>query len=109
MSWSITHDNTDVLITGPGGLAITLRDFDPAHVERDALPPEALGSLLQRQWRYALEDGLWLEGVSPGDTADFSRPELHRLYVGTCVQWTLPEDLAEALYALMAGSMQEVP
>jgi hypothetical protein len=86
MPWSITHDNTDVLITGPGGLEITLRDFDPALGERDELPPETLGSLLQRQWRFPLEDGVWLDGLSTGDTAALDRPELHRLYVGTCVQ-----------------------
>ena len=109
MLWSITHDDADLLLTGPGGLAITLRDFDPALVERDELSPEALGTLLQRQWRYPLEDGVWLEGLSTGETADFSRPELHRLHIGTAVQWTIPEALAEALHGLMAGSMQDVP
>ena len=73
------------------------------------LPPEALGSLLQRSWRYPLEDGCSLEGVSTGDTAALERPELHRLHIGNAVQWTIPEDLAEALHALMAGSVPEGP
>lgn len=103
--WSITHDDTDVLIASPGELAIILRDFDPALVERDELPPEALGSLLQRQWRYPLEDGVWLEGLSTGDTAALDRPELHRLHIGSCVQCTIPEELAEVLHALMAGTV----
>ena len=47
MPWKVTRDDADVLIAGPGGLEITLQDFDPGRVERDELPPEVLGSLLQ--------------------------------------------------------------
>ena len=101
MPWTLTHDDADILLTAPGALEITLRDFAPALVARDELLPETLGSLLQRQWRYPLEDGVWLEGISTGDTAALDRPELHRLYIGACAQWLITDDLAEALHAMM--------
>ena len=101
MFWKIMADDAHVCISGPGGLEIILRDFDPDLAVRDALPPDALGSLLQRQWRYPLDDGVWLKGVSTGDAA---RPELHHLHLGMWVLWTIPEHLAEALHTLMAGN-----
>lgn len=101
MLWKIVADDTHVCISGPGELEIVLQDFDPGLAARDELPPEALGRLLQRQWRYPLAEGVWLKGVS---TSDAARSELHHLHLGTWVLWTIPARLAEVLHALMAGS-----
>lgn len=101
MFWKIVADDTHVCISGPGELEIVLRNFNPGLTAWDELPSEALGSLLQRQWRYPLHNGVWLQGVSTGDAA---RPKLHHLHLGTWVSWTIPEPLADVLHALMAGN-----
>lgn len=100
MCWKIVADDTYVCISGPGELEIVLRDFDPSLAARDELPPQALERLRQQQWRYPLDDGVWLMGVSTGDA---TRPALHHLHLGTWVSWTIPEAMAEVLHALMAG------
>ena len=100
MRWKIVADDTHVCISGPGELEIVLQDFDPALAACE-LPPQGPGNLLQRQWRYPLDDGVWLTGISTGDVV---RPELHHLHLGTWVSWTIPEPLAKVLHTLMAGS-----
>jgi hypothetical protein len=103
MTWHIDQRDGHVVIYGPGQLEIILHDFDATRAQRgDTPPPKLADTLLERHWRYPLETGLWLEGMSirnPSDLLD--RPALHVLHIGKAVSWHLPKATAEALHVLM--------
>ena len=49
--WALDDNGVDILISGPGGLEITLPTFDSAHlVHEGALSPVGIGSLRQLGW-----------------------------------------------------------
>ena len=71
MTWRIDHHDGHVTIYGPGQLEIVLHDFDVTVARRGAtLPSKLAGTLVERHWRYPLENGIWLEGISVRNTAD---------------------------------------
>jgi len=103
MSWSIDHHGGDLIIYGPGQLEIILHHFDAAKAQEGwELPARWVGTLVERHWRYPLEEGVWLEGISIHNTADMlGRPPTHLLHIGNAVSWHLPKDVAEELHELM--------
>ena len=105
MSWHIERGKDYVVLYGPSQLEIILRDFDPAKAERGAtLPPQRAGRLVERHWRYPLEAGIWLEGLSLRDPEDMlGRPPMHVVHIGHMVSWHVPAAIAEALHDLMGN------
>lgn len=103
MSWRIDHHGGDLMIYGPGQLEIILQNFDAARVQEGyELPARRVGALVERHWRYPLEEGVWLEGMSIQNTADMlGRPPTYLLHIGNAVSWHLPKNVAEALHELM--------
>jgi len=94
-----------VIISPGGGLEIEIDDFDPARAQVKVEWSYRLGAEV-REWRYPLDEEGWLEGCSYFFSDE---PEVHRLHIGEHVRCTIPKKLANALHALMAGSVQEVP
>ena len=111
MPWQLQFEGNHATIYGPGDLEIVLRDFRSVHARRGAvLPPTVRGLSVQRHWRYPLEEGLWLEGLSISKPEDLlERPELHMLHVGHSVYWRIPEAFAEQLHALMEVDETPLP
>jgi hypothetical protein len=105
MDWRINQQADHVVIYGPSQLEILLHDFDPAKAERGEVPPpRRASSLVERHWRYPLEPGIWLEGLSLRDPADFlDRPPVHVLHIGHSVSWHLPAEVAASLHGLMGN------
>ena len=103
MTWRIDHHVGNLVIYGPGQLEIILHDFDAVKASEGwELPDRLVGTLVERHWRYPLEGGVWLEGISIQNTADMlGRPPTHFLYIGRAVRWHLPRDTAEELHRLM--------
>lgn len=98
MEWRVEQGETEIVIYGPGGLEIMLREFDPIRVQRLLLSAALAGGLIQRSWAYPLYEGVTLELVSvlhpKGD-------ESHRLRLGDRVRWMdIPNKFAEALHSL---------
>lgn len=105
MDWHIDQHEDHVVIYGPSQLEIFLDDFDPAKAERgETPPPRRADSLVECHWRYPLEPGIWLEGLSLRDPADFlDRPPVHVLHIGHSVSWHLPAEVAASLHGLMGN------
>lgn len=107
MSWSIHREGAHATLYGPGELTIILRDFHPDRGGAgEVLPPTVRGASVERHWRYPLENGLWLEGLSASKPEDpLNRPALHVLHIGHSVYWHIPADFAEILHGFMAGEI----
>jgi hypothetical protein len=77
--WAIDDDGVDVLLTGPGGLEISLPAFDVARLVHEAgLSPVTIGSLRQLGWTYPLGDvdlHLGYRGSRPTRRASVARRE----------------------------------
>ena len=103
MTWRIDHHGGNLVIYGPGQLEIILHNFDTDKAQEGVnLPAKLLGTLIERHWRYPLEEGIWLEGISIRDAADMlGRPPTYLLHIGNAVSWHLPKDAAEELHRLM--------
>lgn len=91
MDWQVDRKGTDIVIKGPGGLEVVLRNFDPARVQRDPL-------LWGRRWSYPLdEEGTLLEVTS---VVDPERGHEHRLHFGGGASWRIPMEMAAAIHVL---------
>ena len=99
--WTVFYEGDDVVLCGPGGLQIMLYDFDAERLERLPDLPMQEGLFVQRQWRYPLEEGVWLELIST-EHATNTLQTLHLLRVGTAVAWQLSEESAELLHGCMS-------
>jgi hypothetical protein len=101
--WSLSYDGGNLLIQGPGGLEIVVRQFDQTKIQHEEpLSPEVVGDSPQLDWLYALEDGITLHLVSRSSS---DGEPLHRLLLraegeagGWQVGWHLPDDIAVMLY-----------
>ncbi len=105
MSWTLHRESAHATIYGPGELTIVLRHFHPGRSGPGTiLPPTVHGASVERHWRYPLEEGIWLEGISASKPEDpLNRPPLHLLHIGQTVYWHIPADFAEMLHTAMAG------
>jgi hypothetical protein len=100
--WTLDDDGVDVLISGPGGLEITLPAFDVTRlVHEGALSPVVIGSLRQLGWTYPLGE-IDLQYLATWDTEAPHHPAEHRLHVGNAVLWQLPETVGTRLQAWFA-------
>jgi hypothetical protein len=102
--WTYLIDADNLVICGPGKLEVVCEDFfalPPSLLV--PLPSEVLGTLRQRGWIFALQEGVRLELVSTRDLAHPKRAERHRLHIGSQVSWPLPPRFAEQLYVLAKG------
>jgi len=100
--WALDDDGVDVLLTGPGGLEITLSGFDVGRLHHDeGLGPTLAGTLRQLCWSYPLGDIEFTYIV----TWDMSAPDQaaeHRLYVGNAMLWQLSDAVGTRLQAWFA-------
>jgi hypothetical protein len=108
--WTYSIDGDNLVLCGPGKLEIVCEDFFSAGpFPLNSLPPEALGTLRQRGWAFALQEGVGLELISTRDTAKPRRAERHSLHIGRQVSWPLPPRFAEQLYVLAQGRDHDGP
>lgn len=99
--WDVYYDLDDLIVTGPGGLEIVIRDFRHQRPVHDApLSEEILGDLIQRSWSVEISEGVVLQLVT---TRRPEGGELHLLHVGSMVSWELPGEFAERLHLLAIG------
>jgi len=96
-------DYMPLVLLGPGSLEIDI-GFYP----KDAVVE---GTPTSQKWRYPLGDGMELVGLS-SRCEDEAESHSLSIYVGDrcSVHWRdLPADIAEALHALMAGKVPDMP
>jgi hypothetical protein len=102
--WTLADDGMDVVLCGPGGLEITLPNFDLTRLSHEeGLSPELIGSLRQLMWAYPLGEGEGdLHYIVTWDPKAPDAEAQHRLHVGTAVLWQLPETVGTRLQAWFA-------
>lgn len=94
--WHIIKGANDILICGPGNLIISLREFDRKKVE--VIDKDVMGkTTLVSRVRYPLDNKISLELtiLSSGSHTQI------KLHVGDRIQWTIPEDFANALKSIL--------
>jgi len=107
--WTLDYDGTDLLILGPDGLNIVVRQFDRAKIQHNLpMALEMNGGPHQQDWVYPLGEGTVLHLIS---TSSRNCEILHRLHLGAeedgrswQVGWNVPNSLAVMLYHLEALS-----
>lgn len=97
--WHIIKGANDILICGPGNLIISLREFDRKKVEM--IDKDVMGkATLVSRVRYPLDNKISLELtlLSSGSHTQI------KLHVGDRIQWTIPEDFANALKNILTAA-----
>jgi hypothetical protein len=117
--WWLYDDGQDVLLRGPGNLAIALRPFDPALLTHmDGLPHARSGTRRQLCWRYRLaplgddaHEEYWLQLVTTWDSTAADDVPTHQLHLGTAVVWQLPDEVGQRLHGwlLLAEQLRPAP
>ena len=107
--WFLDYDGADLLILGPNGPKIVVRQFDRAKIQHNLpMALETNGDAHQQDWLYPLGEGAVLHLVSSsGPNCEI----VHQLHLGEDgdtgswqVVWNVPDSLAVMLYQLEALS-----
>jgi hypothetical protein len=108
--WWLKDDGRDVLLSGPGGLEISMPSFAVRRLSHEELPAHATSMLREITYRYLLDPepcpDSELSLSSTYDPATQSVTPLHVLRLGTHTLWNLPDTVGWLLGGYL-GMKQE--
>ena len=93
--WWLEDDGRDVLLTGPGGLEISLPSFAVSRLSHaETMPADETGTLREITWSYLLDPEPCPDSelrLSSTFDPQQSHAALHVLHLGTHTLWSLPD------------------